>query len=409
MRRYDIVLYGGTGVTGWDCLKYLVKHSPHHIDLAVCGRRPQILEEMVAKIGRPVDVLFADSSRPQSLHDVAAKTKVLATTVGPYAKYGEPVIEACVQQGTDYVDITGETPFIRRMIDLYDHKARSRGIRVIPFCGFDSVPSDMGTFYLSQLMAEGHGEGLRKVKTFFKLKGGLNGGTVASALNMAETGDGAQLRDPLLLTLPEHQTKEERRRQLDDYGPVYDPDVERWTVPFVMALVNGAVVRRSNSLMRSDNRPYGPGFVYKERLLTSRSAPRFSAYANYFTTTAAMGAMASGLGRRVLRSLAPRPGAGPSEKAKDDGFFECTMVGEAPSGRQKIIQARYQGDPGNRATVTFLAQAALTLVEDRGDLPGGTFNGGVLTPATGLGKPYLERLAANGLAWQVQEETSFHC
>jgi short subunit dehydrogenase-like uncharacterized protein len=342
----------------------------------------------------------ADSGRPQTVDRMVRKTRVLLTTAGPYARYGDPVVDACAEHGTDYVDITGEVAWVRRVIDRHHARAAADGTRLIPLCGFDSAPSDLGTLLTATHLRQRFGEDTRMVSASFAARGGVSGGTLATGLDIAEAEDPRALSDVLLLNPREQQSPQERARSADLTSVRYDEDREVWLSPSIMAPINTRVVRRSNALLAQYGQAYGPRFTYEEAL---EHRSRWAAHSMTLAFGAMTKAMGQPLGRRILRRLGPAPGQGPSEKKMDDGFVRVRLVAESEGGRKLQARLKMSGDPGHRVTVAFLTEAALALASDREALPGGPQRGGVLTPATGLGMPLLERMQRVGLELEVKE------
>ena len=400
MKKYDLVVYGASGFTGKQVARYLDQKKGARLHWAIAGRSRSKLELLASQLSSKPAVECADSSSYETLKALAEKTRVLITTVGPYDLYGEPVVRACVESGTDYVDITGETPFVRQMIHRFHDQAKQQGTRIVPFCGFDSVPSDIGTFCLVRRMQKDSGVGAQSVDSFFKIKGGFNGGTIASALNMAEAGESKQVMDPLILNPENHKTEEDRRRGRPSFSVEYHRELERWTMPFFMAPINSAVVRRSHALFADVGEGYEDQFSYREKMLAPRRLGRLTAHAVTLGSVGFMQALNFEFGRKVVKRLAPAPGEGPSDEVINGGYFRCTLLGASRSGHRRRLDLDFAGDPGNKATVTFLAEAALTLLEDREQLPGGAEYGGILTPATALGHPYVMRLQKAGLRFK---------
>jgi short subunit dehydrogenase-like uncharacterized protein len=307
-------------------------------------------------------------------------------------------VAACVQHGTHYVDITGETPWVRGLIDRHHAQAAADGTRIIPCCGFDSVPSDLGAFLVAQAMWQHFQEPCASVKACHSLRGGLNGGTLASALNMIETGQVKAMADPFLLN-PPGTAPAKPRAHADVIAPHHDADFDAWVGPFVMAAVNTRVVRRSAALLAAaGDHAWGPDFHYQEVLRFGKGV----------ASAALAGGVTMGLGatmlalqlkpaRRLGQALLPAPGKGPSERTMDGGSFRCELVGRSASG--KLVRGRISGngDPGNRATTRFVCESALALATEFDALPGGASRGGVLTPASGLGQVLAKRLRAAGM------------
>jgi short subunit dehydrogenase-like uncharacterized protein len=371
-RDFDIVLYGATGFTGRQTVAYFTQHAPSDLRWAIAGRNREKLEALHAS----VPVLVADSSNQSQIDDMIRRTRVILSTAGPFALYGTGIVDACVRFQTHYADITGETPWIRLLIDRYHQQAEAEGTRIIPCCGFDSIPSDLG----AALIADVLGPDTCEVKAFFQMRGGLNGGTLASAINMYESGAYKTTADLFLLspgvTRPPHDLEK------DPVTATFDPDLKSWVAPFVMGAINTRVVRRSCELRGHD-------FAYQE----------FTEAGGHFAATMlAKGGglfqsmMGSPAMRGVLRKISPAPGEGPSVKTMDHGWFRCKLFGRTRDGRTATGIIRGQGDPGNRVTVKCLCESALALALDT--LPG---RAGVLTPSTGIGQPLVARLRSRGI------------
>jgi short subunit dehydrogenase-like uncharacterized protein len=301
-----------------------------------------------------------------------------------------------VRQATHYVDITGETPWVRRLIDRHHAQAAADGTRIVPGCGFDSVPSDLGAWLVAQALWAAHGEPCVEVKAAFSLRGGLNGGTFASLLNAIESGDRAQFADPFLLN-PPGTAPADAAAHRDPAGALRDADFDGWLAPFVMGPINTRVVRRSAALAADDG-PYAPDFRYQEYLRIGRG-PAGAVAATALSVGMAAGRAALALAplRRAAERLAPAPGEGPTEKTMDNGSFRCELVGTGERGTVLRGRIAGRGDPGNRATTVFVCESALALAQDADRLPGGPNRGGVLTPATALGGALAARLLAAGL------------
>ena len=403
-RPHDVVLYGATGFTGRQTAAYFQQHAPPGLRWAIAGRTASKLQQLHASLGLGPDVavVIADSGDQSAVNTMAADTRVLLTTAGPFARYGDSVVQACVENHTHYVDITGETQWVRRMIDRWHDKASADGTRIVPFCGFDSIPSDLGVWMVAQWLREhGHG-GIRSVRATFKLGGGgLNGGTLAAGLHAGEMGQQSMVGSVLLLNPSDRQSAEEATRSADWSGVSYDEQLRCYLAPFVMAPVNTRVVRRSNALLAADGEAYGEAFAYTECLETSRRA---MAWATHLGTAAAQSLLLKGWGRAILRRVGPAPGSGPSEAKMNDGWFRTRLLAEAEDGTRALGIVKGRGDAGNRSTVRMLCESAFVLALDGDELPGGPGLGGVLTPATALGGPLLKRLRATPeMSWEVAE------
>jgi short subunit dehydrogenase-like uncharacterized protein len=398
-RSYDVVLYGATGFTGTQATRYLAAHAPPGLRWAIAGRNPQKLEHVAREQGLPDEVgrLVADSTQPRTLAALAEQTQVVATTAGPFARYGDPVVEACVDQRTDYVDITGETPWVRTLIDRFHERARDEGTRIVPLCGFDSIPSDLGAWMVARWIRDTWGQETRRVQSMFSAgRASVNGGTLASVFNMAEAGQLEALNDVLLLNPKDRQSAAERERSPDRRRVDWDGDLERWLTPFVMAPINTRVVRRSNALFAERGEGYGSRFSYHEAMGTRG---RLGALAICGGSRVAERALRGRRLRGLAQRFAPAPGQGPSEEQMQAGWFRVRFVGEAEDGRKALGVVSGEGDPGNRATVRMLCESALCLALDRESLPKG---GGLLTPACSMGSLLVERLRGAGMRLTVE-------
>ncbi|MBK9317322.1 MAG: saccharopine dehydrogenase NADP-binding domain-containing protein [Acidobacteria bacterium] len=403
-RDYDVVLYGATGFTGRQTVEYFAQHTvPGEVRWAIAGRNREKLDSLKQQIGervKEIDILVAESSDQSAIDAIVARTRVLLTTAGPFAKYGTPIVDACVRFKTHYVDITGETAWVRDLIDRYHQQAAADGTRIIPFCGFDSVPSDLGAYLVARHIEQKFGVQCREVRACFQVSGGINGGTVATMFNMFDSGQSDRVRDVFLLDPPNGHSREEIDRNQDPTLPHYDDEIGCWVGPFFMGPINTRVVRRSAALFKQWNQSYGSDFRYQEFM--KHSGPLGGAQALAFTGGAGLFELAiRSPFRPWIRALMPAPGSGPSERTMNEGWFRCELLGIAQDGRQVKGMIRDKGDPGNRATVKFLCESALALVLNAGELPGGAQRGGILTPATGLGDVLVERLRKAGMTIEI--------
>lgn len=398
-RDYDVVLYGASGFTGKQTVAYFAKHAPN-VRWALAGRNREKLAAVKAEVGTAADILVADSQDQAALDAIAARARVVLTTAGPFALYGTKLVDACVRHQTHYVDITGETVWARELIDRYHAEAAKTGTRIIPFCGFDSIPSDLGAYLIARHIQQQFGVACRSVKAYFQMAGGLNGGTLATAFNLYESGQAALARNPFLLNPIKDATRAAVQQNQDPVAPHYDSDLGAWVAPFVMGPINTRVVRRSQALFNEWQSGYGADFTYQEYTkfngpLGWLPAAGLAAGATVFEL-----ALQSPL-RPLLKTVLPAPGQGPSEKTMNEGWFRCELLGLAADGREVRGVIKDKGDPGNRATVKFLCESALCLAGDVTELPGGAQRGGLLTPATGLGDVLVGRLRKAGMVLEV--------
>ena len=405
-REFDLVIWGATGFTGQLVVEYLASRYGvgGELNWAIGGRNRQKLEqirqEALPKVQRDqLAILTGDSEDEQSLAALVGRTRVLCSTVGPYAKFGTPMVAACAGAGTDYCDLTGEVQWMAQVIPAYQDSARASGARIVHTCGFDSIPSDMGTWYLQQVMLETHGVPATRVKARVgRNRGAASGGTVASMLNLMEEAkhDPAIrqiMADPYALYPEDVPTGQDRG---DQAGARYDRDFGQWTAPFIMSAVNTRVVRRSNALLGF---PWGEDFRYDEAAL-SRS--RYRAMRDSVATGMGMVALALGPTRKLAQHFLPAPGEGPSRKQREAGFYEIFFHGVHPTDRSKDMRVKVTGDmdPGYGSTAKMLGEAAACLALDELEVEGGFW-----TPASALDGKLLERLTSNaGLTFEVVDK-----
>ncbi|MGE0131485.1 MAG: trans-acting enoyl reductase family protein [Blastocatellales bacterium] len=410
-RDYDVVLYGASGFTGKQTVRYFAeKAPPGDLRWAIAGRNREKLEAVKMQVGgaaKDVDVLVADSRDQTAVDAIVSRTRVMLTTAGPFALYGGAIVDACVRFKTHYVDITGETTWVKGLIDRYHNQAAADGTRIIPCCGFDSAPSDLGAYLVVRHMQREIGVSCKEVKAYFQVSGGVNGGTLATVFNLYDSGQADRARDPFLLNPPGERSNTEIERNQDPTLPRYDKDIDAWVGPFFMGPINTRVVRRSSALYEQWQDPYGPDFSYQEYMkfeglfghldhLGWLQAAGLTAGAALFEI-----ALRSPV-RHLMKSILPQPGDGPSEKTMNEGWFRCELLGLTSDGRKTHGLIRDQGDPGNRATVKFLCESALGLAVNTDELPGGAQRGGILTPATGLGDVLANRLRNAGMTIEVE-------
>jgi len=385
-RKYDVVLYGASGFTGKQTIEYCRQCAPSGLRWAIAGRNRSKLETVNSS---GVNILIADAQDDDALNRLTAQTRVVATTAGPFSLYGTKLVDACVRNRTHYCDITGETPWIRRLIDRHHAQASTEKTRIVTSCGFDSIPSDYGSWLILRHIRDSLQSECMSVSAYFRVGGGINGGTVASLFYMIESGEIVMARDPFLLDPdPAAHTAEERARNADPDGVHYDAELRSWVAPFVMGMINTRVVRRTQALL-------GTRFDYQEyaRFKKPSTARMATIGGKFFEAVTRLGA-----GRRIIKPLLPQAGEGPSEKAMNEGFFECELIGRAKSGERVRGILKGQGDAGNRITVKCLCESAfvLALSASAQSVVKRDF-GGVLTPVVGLGEELIPRLAAAGI------------
>lgn len=402
-RDLDLVLHGATGFVGRLTAAHLAAHAPPDVRIGLSGRdagRLAAARDALGERARDWPLLVTDAHDDDALAALAAQTRVVATTVGPYARHGLPLVQACAAAGTHYADLAGEVLFVRRSIDAAHEAAAASGARIVHACGFDAVPSDLGVLLLAE-RAEADGAGALADTTLElrTIRGGVSGGTIDSLRNQVDevAADATQRRlaaDPYALS-PDRAAEPDLGDESDLVGVVRHPLLERWVAPFVMAPFNTRIVRRSNALQ--DWR-YGRRFRYDE-VMGAGDTPFAPVLAAGTAGIAAVtGGMAFGPTRAVLDRILPAPGDGPGERARRTGRFRVDVHTRTTRGGRYTATAAASGDPGYAATAVMLGESALALALDAERLPAAT---GVLTPATGLGMVLVERLRGQGFTLSV--------
>jgi short subunit dehydrogenase-like uncharacterized protein len=396
-RDFDIVLWGATGFTGQLVADYLVRNylgGDTGLRLALAGRNEDKVRKVAAEIGEPeLPILVGDSFDADALDAIASRAEVVISTVGPYAKYGAELVAACVRNGTDYCDLTGETQFVRAMIDAHHEDAQKTGARIVHCCGYDSIPSDLGTLMTQEAFKERYGRYASQVKmAAVDMRGAFSGGTVASMLNIFDelkTNPGIRkvLGNPYALN-PKGIRGPDKG---DQNGARYDKDLGTWTAPFIMAAINTRIVRRSHAL---HGQPYGEDFRYSEVMGTKNMAQAISMAGGLM---AFMASIAIPFTRPFVEKRLPSPGEGPDAEARAKGRFKTVLLalGNGNSLRGVVSDKR---DPGYGSTAVMLSEAALCLALQGNELESG---GGILTPATAMGMTLVERLRNAGLTLSV--------
>ena len=410
-REFDLLLWGATGFTGALVAEYLAAREGlgGRLRWAIAGRNRSKLEKVARALADQVPgfraealpILEADGHDPASLAKLVARTRVLISTVGPYALHGTELLRACAEAGTDYCDLTGEVQWLHRVIAAFDPVARESGARLVHCCGFDSVPFDMGVWFLQREALARHGRPYSEVHGVVRrIRGSFSGGTYASMLNLVEEAS----REPALrrvlsdanALLPQgHGRGRGRTRN----GVTEEPTLGVWTAPFVMAAVNTRIVRRSNALLGS---PWGEDFSYEESMATGTgTSGRLRAIGMAAGLAGFMASAAISPGRALLRRVLPAPGEGPDRAAREAGSYRIDFVGLRPQEAPLLVASVSASlDPGYGSTARMLAECALCLAQDPVASGGGSW-----TPAACMAEPLLERLRSRaGLDFALREQ-----
>ena len=407
-RPYAIILYGATSFVGQITAHYLTSFLSNaknkdgsNVTWAIAGRDEDKLNELQSKLESSVDIIIANSKDAASLNEMTQQTQVIISTVGPYLRYGEALVKSCAENGTDYVDLTGEAIFIKDMMDKYQETAKQSGARIVHSCGFDSIPSDLGVYFTQTKAEEEFGESCDVIHMRVKAaKGGLSGGTIASmATIFEEVGQNKsrrkQVANPYLLNDDKDAPSV---RQANISKPEYDSEHKRWLAPFVMASINTRIVHRSNQLLGYE---YGRDFKYDEAMWMKDGVKgKLSSYALSAGLLGFATAMMIKPSRELLsKHVLPKAGSGPSKSDQDNGYYDIRLFGK--TANKDAINTKVTGDkdPGYGSTSRMLAQSALCLAQD---ISKDDVGGGFWTPASAMGEKLLTRLEAHaGLSFEV--------
>lgn len=402
-KTLDLILFGATGFTGALVAAHLQASAPPSLRWALAGRDAARLAAVRQRIGAPdaLPLLAADAADAPALRAMVATSRAVLSTVGPYQRYGEPLVTACAEAGTDYLDLCGEPAWMAAMIPKLEPLARASGARIVFSCGFDSIPFDLGVLWLQHEAVQRFGAPLREVHGRVRtVKGGPSGGTVATLLATVEAmqADPAvaqTMADPFALTPGFVGPAQPGGGD----APAYDAWAQSWTAPFVMAPINTKNVHRTNALR---GHPWGTDFRYDERQMTGdgdaglRRARRQALASNWQQRLLGIGPARALLSRFVL----PKPGQGPDAAARERGRYELWFIGRGPQGQPLKVVVRGQGDPGYGSTSKIVAETARCLLEEVGpDMAGG----GVWTPGAAMGLVLARRLQARAdLSFEVE-------
>ncbi|MEN2751868.1 saccharopine dehydrogenase NADP-binding domain-containing protein [Psychrobacter sp. FBL11] len=422
-RTYAVVLYGATSFVGQITAHYLAQFladtskksdgDTQSVTWAIAGRDQEKLEKLQSELSpaqqngdtkAKIDIIVANSNDDASLDKMTEQTQVIISTVGPYLKYGEPLIKSCTKNGTDYVDLTGEAIFIKDMMDKYQDAAKQSGARIVNSCGFDSIPSDLGVYYTQQQAEKQFDEACTVINMRVKAaKGGLSGGTVASmATIFEEVGQDKERRkqvaNPYLLNDDKDAPSV---RQENVSRPEYDEEHKRWLAPFVMASINTRIVHRSNQLLGYE---YGREFKYDEAMWMKDGVKgKLMSYGMSAGLLSFATAMVFKPSRELLsKHILPKSGSGPSKSEQENGYFDIRFFGETANNDNINTKVTGDKDPGYGSTSRMLAHSALCLARD---IAKEDVSGGFWTPASAMGDKLLTRLETHaGLSFEVVDQ-----
>jgi short subunit dehydrogenase-like uncharacterized protein len=383
-REYQIILYGATGFTGKLCAEYLRDNYPE-IKWAIAGRDNQRLNDLKNSLNLNCDIYVASGDDKESIDKFVTKTRVVLSTAGPFARYSNLIVKSCVENKTHYTDITGENHWVKDLIDEHHEKASEEGTRIIPSCGYDSIPSDMGVFYSVQQM----GKPVKNVTVYHSGQGGVSGGTTETMFTIGPLPK--EKRDPFLLNPKNSVSEKQRKLSKDGFEIKKIENTDSYSGIGLMSFANTRVVRRSSALYDADQKNYGSDFIFRE--LGSYSSKRSARLASFGLIFAFL--VISTPLRHIVRRFLPKPGEGPDKVTRENGWFRGLFKVEAEDGEVKYFQIYGDGDPGYKATAQMVCESAITLATCEN-----LNSGGVLTSAYGLGNDLLERLSKSGIKFE---------
>ncbi|MEM7504131.1 MAG: saccharopine dehydrogenase NADP-binding domain-containing protein [Pseudomonadota bacterium] len=404
---HELVIFGATSFVGQILCHHLAERfAPNELNWAMAGRSVAKLDGLKASLPeshRGIPSIVADAADEAALKSMVDQARVVVSTVGPYDLYGEPLVKVCAESGVDYCDLTGEVQWIRRMIAAYEDTAVASGARIVHCCGFDSLPSDLGVYFLQQHAMERFGAYCERVKMRVRaMRGGASGGTIASMMNIAkQVAADPELRRELAdpYSICPRDSKPATRQPNVSFAK-HDADFDAWVTPFIMAAINTRIVHRSNAL---SDYTYGKDFRYDEAVLTGRGVKGRAAAT---TAALAIGSFMAGASmaptRWVLEKFVPAQGEGPSPTQQEEGFFNLLFLGKTAKGERIQVKVTGDRDPGYGSTAKMLTQAGLCLARD---IDKGAAPGGFPTPATIFGSKLIDRLQAHaGLTFELVDE-----
>lgn len=393
-REFDIIIWGASGFTGRLVAGYIFSKYGTNGDLkwAMAGRNLAKLELVRSKVAdKTVPIVVADSNDEEGLKEMVKRAKVICTTVGPYAKYGSKLVSVCIENQTHYCDLAGEVQWIRRMIDKHHEFAVANQTKIVNCCGFDSIPSDMGVYFIQKISKAKKGQIAKQIQMRVAgASGGISGGTYESLSHVNEEAHKDKNIFKVLIN-PYGLNPVGEQEGLDKYDLrtiVYDKASKSWIGPFVMAAINTKIVRRSNAL---SGYAYGKDFRYDEATLSGKGLKgRVKGFISVIPIGLMMSAKPGSLLKRIIDKILPKAGEGPNKKQRENGFYNLRFYITYEDGSKALAKVIGDMDPGYGSTSKMLSEAAICLAKD--EL---SYLGGVLTPSTAMGDKLLSRLEKN--------------
>ena len=393
-REYDIIIWGASGFTGRLVAEYLYKnYNSKDLKWAIAGRDNQkLISIRKTFLNDEVPIVLADSFDETSLNKMTQRANVICSTVGPYAKYGSLLVKSCIKNKTHYCDLAGEAQWIRKMIDLYHEEAIRNQVKIVNSCGYDSIPSDMGVYFINKNLSK---KNLTIKMRVTGTKGGYSGGTYASMQNIIKEASSDRevrksLTNPYGLNPVGEQSGHDKR---DLSSVVFDKKIKSWIAPFLMAGINTKIVRRSNAL---SNYNYGKDFKYDEAVMTGKGIKGQLAGIMLSIPLILLAAKPGSILNKIFSFFVPKPGQGPNKKERESGYFSSKFFVFDEHSNSSIFKVTGDRDPGYGSTSKMLAESAVCLAKDNLD---NTF--GIITPSYAMGNNILERLVSNaGLSFK---------
>lgn len=410
--KYDLVVYGATGFTGRLVVDYIIREYGiinKEFTWAIAGRNKDTLTNLRNSYkvsdskSKDIPIIIADSYNSKSLDQMTSICNIVITTAGPYLKYGLPLVESCVKNNTHYCDLTGEVPFIRESIDLYDSLAKKNKCKIIHSCGFDSIPSDIGVLLLQLESIEKDSKPCDLVQLYSSMKGGFSGGTIESMIQIsAYINSNPHLRpilnSPYSLNPKEKLLNNTHQKNLKKVK--WNEDVQCWTSPFIMSGVNTRIVRRTNALLNSQ---YGDNFKYSE---VSSFRKGLKGFLKAWILLMGLAIIQLSLSFAPLLFILktfyfPKPGQGPSKEIQEKGFFKMKIIGTMDNHKEHRVTVLGDSDPGYSATAKMITESALSVLLNKDKIPN---NFGILTPASAIGIILADRLSDKGIKFSIDDQ-----
>ena len=399
MRELDIIIWGASSFTGQLVTEYLFnRYGSSKIKWAIAGRNLDKLEKVRSQVAHEkIPIFIADSFDKESLSKFVKKTKVVCSTVGPYSLYGTKLVKLCIENNTNYCDITGEAHWIRTLIDSFHKEAKSKKIKIVNSCGFDSIPSDMGVYFIQNKIKKVYNNYAKSIKMRVAgIRGGISGGTYSSINNLLSEAFNDKTIFKLLNN-PYGLNPKDKMEGLDKKDLrkiIFDKESNSWIYPFIMAGINTKIVRRSNAL---SNFQYGKDFKYEEAMMSGKGISGFSKAILAVFPIAMIGLNPNSFLKKIVNSFMPKPGEGPGVEKRKNGFYNLRFYVTIDEKRKAFAKVIGDSDPGYGSTSKMLAESALCLAFDK--LPE---NYGVITPSFSMGEKLLTRLNENaGLKFEL--------